>query len=1119
MKFVHLKACLLVACLFVSAIAMAQTKKVTGKVVSDEDNKPLAGVNVITGKGQGTQTGTDGTFSLEAASGEIISFSSIGFVSQSLKVGNSATLNVSLKTSTSKMDEVVVVGYGTQSRKTLTGAVSSVNQSAFAHSPSSNAATALQGTVPGLRVQQSTGQPGTSPSITFRGGSDFNGSGSPLYVVDGIIVPSLYGIDMNDIASIDLLKDAASTAIYGARAANGVVLLTTKKGKKGRSQVTYNVGYTKNYLRRNSTQYLTAAQYISMNRLGIGARYRADSLDGIFSGNMNAANGDKGQLNGSWGWGLNSGFTSPIGLYTTQLVSNKNRSYLTDPNWHLLIDANPFIAGQNDSILYKDLSVKTREDMILKNNSTIEHNLNFSGANDQGNYALSLGTVNDQGMIIGSSLKRWNMAFNGGLNIGKNLKVNTNISAYTVNQSLPYNDPNGSAAGTGGLLQRFIGVAPTVRYTNDTSGVLLPGPNDATLGNPLYWSTLYINSTNQQRFMGGVNLEYTILPYLKFLASASGYFLYSNNNYFTKSYQLGNGGSFNNNKPASFNNTKDIQYTTNAFLQFDKTFNGHHVTVLGGGEFYDFKRYVSSGYAQGAPTDLIPWLTASTPTSVLNGSLYNPSGASSDFAAWERIASLIGRVNYSYKNRYLLTAVMRYDGSSRLSSNNFYELFPGISAGWNLHNEEFYKKSVVSKYITTIKPRISYGVNGNLQSLGNSYFPTAQIYNSAGVYNGAGGTYAASYINPNLKWERSNTFNVGADLGFAHNRINASFDYFIRNVYDKIASLGISAQTGFTGFTTNLAQLQNRGIELSVDALALVPQKNAGISLNVGATLATAKTYAIKLPYNGLPGNRQSTLQVWDPNNPGQLIQVGGLTEGQRIGLDQVYAPKWSGIYTSADQITKDANVYNQFLPYANKRLKQLGDAQWFRPNAQNDTMDTRQFVYVGRTTPQVTGSLYANAGYKGFHLYAGFDYALGFVILNNEILRGLSQVQGSQNSTVDVLKTYSASNTSGTLPMYYWANQGRNFATDASGNNPPANLWEKGDYLMLRELTLSYDLTTSFVQNTLRNKVKGLSVYLTGTNLSYFTGYSGNFPEVGGVDGGKYPLPRRLTVGAKLTL
>ncbi len=1120
MKFVHLKACFLIACLFVSAIAMGQTKKITGKVVSDEDSKPLSGVNIIiAGKGEGTQTAADGTFSIDASAGETLNISSVGFVSQSIKVGSGNTLNVSLKTSNNKMDEVVVVGYGTQKRKVLTGAVSSVNQAAFAHSPSTNAATALQGTVPGLRVQQSTGQPGTTPNIVFRGGSDFNGTGSPLYVVDGIVVPSLYGIDMNDIASIDLLKDAATTAIYGARASNGVVLLTTKKGKRGRSQLTYTVSNTSNYQRGNSSQYLTGAQYISMNRMGIGARYRADSLDGLFSGNMNAANADKGQINGSWGWGLNSGFRSPIGLYTTQLLNNQNRNYLTDPNWHLLVDPNPFIAGQMDSILYKDLSVKDREAMILRNNNTLEHNLAFSGASDQGNFALSLGTVNDQGMIIGSWLKRWNMSFNGGLNVGKNLKINTNLSAYTVNQSLPYNDPNGSSAGTGGLLQRFIGVAPTVRYSNDTSGVLLPGPNDATLGNPLYWSTLYINSTNQQRFMGGVNLEYTILPYLKFLASGSGYFLYTTNNYFTKSYQRGNGGTFNTDKPASFNNTKDVQYTTNAFLQFDKEFNGHHITVLGGGEFYDFKRYVSSGYAQGAPTDLIPWLYASTPTSVLNGSLYNPSGASSDFAAWERIASLIGRVNYSYKDKYLLTGILRYDGSSRLSPSNFYELFPGISAGWNLHNEEFYKKSVVSKYLTTIKPRISYGVNGNLQSLGGSYFPTAQIYNNAGIYNGAGGTYAASYINPNLKWERSNTFNVGADLGFIQNRVNVSFDYFVRNVYDKIASLGISAQTGFTGFTTNLAQLQNRGVELSIDALVLTPQKNAGVSLNVGANLSTAKTYAIKLPFNGLPGNRQGTIQVWDPKNPTQLIQVGGLIEGQRVGLDAVYAPKWAGIYTSQAQLTQDANIYNSYLPFANRRLKQLGDAQWYRPNPNNDTINQQQFVYVGRTTPQVTGSLFANAGYKGFHLYAGFDYALGFVVLNNEILRGLSQVQGSQNSTTDVLKTWSPNNTNGTLPMFYWANQGRNFATDGGGNNPPANMWEKGNYLMLRELTLSYDLSTGFIQNTLKSKIKGLNVYLTGTNLSYFTGYSGNFPEVGGIDGGKYPLPRRLTIGAKLTL
>ena len=1111
MKPVYLKIGFALICFFFSAMTQAQNKRISGRVLTGDNNQPLAGVSVtVKDKNIGTQTNANGEYLIDASTGNLLVFSYTGYATQQAKVGETATIDVVLKQDISSLDEVVVVGYGTQTRKTLTGAVSTVNSNAFAHSPSTNVATALQGTLPGLVVRQSTGQPGSSPSISFRGGSDFNGNGTPLFVVDGIILPSLYGLDMNDIASIDLLKDAASTAIYGARAANGVVLVTTKKGKKGKSQVTYSVSHTTNYIRRNSTEYLTAAQYISMNRIGLRSRYLGDSLDN----NTNAMNTDRGQLLGSWGWAVSSGFTSPVGLYTTQLLSNQNRKYLNDPAWNLLVDPNPFTAGQIDSILYKEIDVRTRENMILQQNSTVEHNLNFSGANDLSNFALSIGTANDQGMVIGSFLKRWNMGFNGGLNIGRNLKVNTNLSAYTVNQALPYNDPAGGAAG--GLMQRFIGVAPTVRYYNDTSGIELPGPNDATLGNPNYWSKLFVNSTNQQRFLGGINIEYSILPYLKLLASGSGYFLYTNNNFFTKAFQQGNGGAFNTNRSASFNNTKDIQYTINAFLQFNKDFKGHNVTVLFGPEFFDFKRYVSSGFSQGAPTDLIPWLTASTSPSVIAGTIVNPAGASSNFSAWERLSSLIGRINYSYKNRYLLKAIVRYDGSSRLSSSNFYGVFPGVSGGWNLHNESFYKNSVVSKYISTIKPWIAYGVNGNINPLG--FFATAQVYNNAGIYNGNGGTYAASYINPNLRWERASSLDIGVDLGFIKNRITASVNYFRRNVYDKIASLGISAQTGFSGFTTNLAQLQNRGVEGNVNALVIAPQKAEGLSLSVGGTFATAKTYAVKLPFNGLPGNRQSTFQVWDPNNPGQLIQVNGLIEGQRSGLDEVWAPKWSGIYGVNADISKDANVYNAFLPYNNKKVKQTGDAQWHQV-FKNDTIDSRQFVYVGRTTPQVTGSFYANAGFKGLHLYAGFDYATGFVILNNEIVRGLNQVQGSQNSTVDVLKTWSTSNPAGTLPRYYWANQGRNFATDASGNNPAADLWEKGDYVMLRELTLSYDLPLGLLQNTLQNKIKALSFYFTGTNISYFTPYSGNFPEVGGVDNGKFPLPRRLTLGARITL
>lgn len=1116
MRSAYLKLGLLIASFMISAISIAQSKKITGSVVSQEDNSPLSGVSVLVkGKSTGTQTNANGQFSLEAAEGDLLVISFVGFTTQEVKVGAGTAIRIALLPSVSKMDEVVVVGYGTQKRKEVTGAVTTVSAKTFEHNPTTNVATVLQGNAPGLRVQQRTGQPGTSPSFSFRGGTEFGGGGTPLFVLDGVIVPSLYGLDINDVASIDLLKDAATTAIYGARAANGVVLVTTKKGKKGKTQVTYSFSNTTNFIRPNSSEYLSAADYIRMNRIGLQSRFRGDSLDN----NTNAMNTDRGQLAGSWGWAVSPGWRSAEGLYSTQLLDNQNRRLLSDPRWKLLVDPNPFNPSQMDSILYTDLSAKQRENMILQQMSTKEHNLNFSGANEQGDYALSIGTVKDNGIIIGSSLKRLNMNFNGGLNVGKRLKVKSNIGAYSLEQALPYGgfnsvDPEGGAAG--GLMQRFVGVAPTVRYQNDTSGAILPGPNDVTLGNPLYWSNLTVNSTNQQRFLGGLNLEYTLFPFLKILASASGYYQYTNNNFFTKAYQQGNGGAMNTTRAASFNNTRIAQYTTNAFLQFNKNFNGHSVTVLAGSEFYDYKSYVNSGFAQGSPTDLIPWLVASTPPSLIGTTLVNPAGASSNFNQWERIVSGIGQLNYNYRGRYLLTGIVRIDGSSRLKKGNYYGTFPGVSIGWNLHNEDFYKGSAVSKYLSSVKPRLSYGVNGNVNSLG--YFATSQVYNNAGTYNGFGGTYVASYINSDVRWERANSLNFGADLGFIKDRITLNFDYFIRNVYDKLASLAISSQTGFTGITTNLGQLQNKGVEIAVNAKIIEPKKADGFSLEVGANYYHVRSYAKKLPYNALPGNRSNGFFVWDPKNPGKQIYVNGLAEGQRIGLDEVWAPKWDGIYTDVSKITADANVRNEFLPYSNKNIKQLGDAKWHQVY-KNDTIDSRQFVYVGRTTPQHIGGFNVSSSYKGIHLYAGFDYAFGFVILNNEIVRGLNQVQGSQNSTTEVLNAWSPTNLNGTMPRYYWANQGRNYATDASGNNPAANLWEKGDYVMLRELTLAYDLSSEILSRYLGNKLKGLSVNVTGTNLVYFSGYSGNLPEVGGVDQGKYPLPKRLTIGVRVTL
>ncbi len=1124
MKSAHyLKVVLLFTCFLLTASAWSQIKKISGKIISEEDNKPLMGVSIsVKGKSAGTQTNAAGEFSIDASDGNVLVFSYTGYTPQEVKVGTSSTIDISLKQGAAKMDEVVVVGYGKQSRRTLSGSVSSLDAQVLKSSPSSNVGTALQGTIPGLRVQQSTGQPGTTPNIVFRGGTNFDGSGSPLIVLDGTIIPSLYGINMDDVETIDLLKDAGSTAIYGARASNGVVLITTKKGKKGRTQVSYSFRQTTNHIRRNPLKYLTAEQYIHWNRNGIGS-----SAEGFTADGSATATSRKNVLTSSatTGWAYPSGNSSPIALYSTQLVNNTNRNLIGNPLYSLLVDPNPFVAGQFDSILFRSTSMRTLENSIIQQATSQEHYVNVSGANDQGAFALGIGMIKDHGIVPGADLKRFSMNFNGGLNVGKNLKVNMNTSAYFVNQLLPYSDPGansgnpgGTSAGlTGGFFQRIVGIGPTVRWTNDTSGIQLPGNPDPTLANPNYIRPLFnINNTNQQRITGSLNVEYSILPSLKFLASGSGYLLYTNANVFNKAYQLGSGGAFNTTRAASFRNANDIQYSYNAFLQYDKSFGNNRVTVLGGAEYYDFTEHVFSGNAQGAPSDFIYWLSGSATPSVLNNAIVNAQSANSDFNAWDRLASVIGRVNYSYSDKYFVTANLRYDGTSRLATNR-YGYFPGVSAGWNVQNENFFKSSGINKYISVFKPRISWGQNGSINPLG--YFATAPVYNgNLGNYNGASASYTSGLVNSDLKWERASTLNFGADIGLFNNRITIIGDYFVRNVYDKIASIPISAQTGFTTYPTNLGQLQNKGIELELRAKIIKPITANGLSIDFSANIQTVKTYVIKLPYNGLPGNRQSTIQVWDPNNPGQLMQVAGLQEGHRAGFDEVWAPSYSGLYLSQGDITKDGNVYNSSLPYTNKRIKLLGDARWDQVN-RNDTIDSRQFVYVGRTTPDVLGGFSTFVSYKGFSLYGQFDYALHFVILNNEKMRGLSQVQGSQNSSTDVTNTWSPTNTSGTLPRYYYANDGRNYGTDASGSNPAKQLWEKGDYLMLRELTVSYDVTTQVLKKALYNKIHGLRIFVTGSNLAYITKYDGTFPEFGGVDSGKYPLPKRVTFGVNLNL
>lgn len=1090
MKFYCLRFLMLSALLFVLTNVIAQNRSISGSVISSQDEEPLIGVSVnLKGKPSGVQTDINGRFSLIASSTDVLVFSYMGFVSNEVLVGTTDVLNITLEPNVSILNEVVVVGYGTQKRNTLAGSVSSVASKTFQSVPNTNLGTALQGTVSGVRVQQTTGEPGAAPTISFRGGTEFNGTGTPLYVVDGIIVPNLNGISMNDVESIDLLKDAASTAIYGARASNGVVLVTTKRGKKGKTQVAYNVKLAKNYVRRNPVEYLNAADYISWNRQGLASRYNANIADG----NNSQATSTEGQLtSASWGWALNPSYENPDGKYSAQLINNGNRHLLNEPGWGLVVDRNPINQYLRDSIIYKATSQRDFEDLILQESTLQDHYINFSGANDQGNFALGLGAIKDVGMVVGSSLKRLNMNFNGGLNVGKNLKVGLNLSGYDINSTPSYVNAS-STSNLGGVIQRFGSAAPTMRLRHDITGEHLPGGDANGIANPLYFRDIYQNSNKENRFAGGINIEYTILPELKFLASGSGYIRFSEDDSFTKAYQNGSGGAMINTRNASFSRDKTKQYSYNAFFQYDKNINKHQFNMLGGGEYFEYRHYTASASANGAATDFIPWLSASTAS---------PNLPSSAFSQWDRLASLIGRFNYNYDQKYLLNVNLRYDGTSRLDKNK-YGLFPGISAGWNLHQEEFYKNSKVSTYISTIKPRLSWGQNGSINPLG--YFVTDAPFGTLNTYDGNGAVGPAGFVNPDLKWERVSSLNMGLDIGLFQNRVTVLADYFVRNVYDKITTLSIPSWTGFSNYTTNLGQLQNKGIELELRANVIRAKQRGGFYLDLGANFTHVKNYAVKLPDNGLDGNRQNTSEVWNPVNS-LYEQVGGLYEDRRIGLDEVWTYVYDGIYTNQNQLDEDVLLYNSNLPYSNKTLKFLGDARWRDVN-EDGIIDSRDRVYVGRTTPTSQGGFSTSMGWKNFNLYAQFDYAVGFVIIDQSWLRGMAQAQGSANMPVDVKWTYSEFNTSGNLPRYYWANYGANYIS-------AANYYQKGDYLSVREVTLSYDLPETVLKNTFRNRITGVRAYLSGSNLAYMTRYNGTFPEVGGDDPGRFPLPRRVTFG-----
>ncbi len=1093
----------LILFLSISLLSYGQKRTITGTVISETDNVPLPGTSiVIKGTTTGTQTDFDGNYSIDANSGDVLVFSYLGFNSQEVTVSLQDIIDITLAENAAMLDEVVVTGYGSQTRGTLTTSVSKLDTEILETSTRSNAATALQGTIAGLRVTNTTGQPGSTPQIILRGGTKFDGTGSPLILIDGI-PGSFFALNSDDIESVEVLKDAASTAIYGARSANGVILVTTKTGKAGKASINYKYKYSINN-ERDDQKYLTAADFLNYNRQGHAYSEQT-------RGNPNFI---RQFINGDNSFGIGGNTTdSP---FTTQLLTADNRYLLDQPGWNSI----PDILDPSRQILFYDN--KNVGDRIYQDSETKDHYLSFDGGNEKGTYYLGLGLLDNDGLILGSGFKRYSGKFTGSYKISDKVRVNSNIlySHSNFNKSPLGSDDT--------VFRRFQGQAPTSRdYNNNPDGtwsnIYAVGQNQG-FGNPLYYQDKFVRKNIEQRLSASVGLDWNILDNLILSVDGSHFTINNHNESFNRAYRVGStSGPLRTGREASVGLDRTLRNQLTATLNYTRKIGNHNFNALIGTEYFKDNLFRTVAGTRNSPTDLIETLNAGA----------EANGVPFSFETEYVITSAFGRLLYDFNNRYLFSFTFRNDGSSRLG-NNKTDFFPGVSAGWNVHNEDFFSNSSISKVISRLKPRLSYGVNGNQDVLSNytkEYFIDVSTgvyrnqdvvnnsrvfgaYGSQGVYNGQTG-YANSLLPTlDLQWEKSTTFNIGLDVSFFDERLTVITDVYSRDIKAKLADLTLPYYTGFSSILTNNGTIRNKGFELQVNGDII---RNEDLTWNMGATFTTNKNYVIKLPENDNDLNRQEGELIWNPNK-GEEEWVGGFQEGQRSGNDLVVAFEQERIYATQAEADADNSITDEFMPAASTNKRWAGDVKWVDQN--NDgIINGLDRKVIGRTTPSLIGGLTTSLNYKNFSLFVKTDFATGHLVWNHIRAKGYAQTQGNLNQPIEVLDSWTPTNTDTDWPRMVFVNDAKNVwrgneSRSSLQNYGNEQFWEKGDYLALREVTLSYDIPKKYFNDA----INGLNIYLTGSNLHYFKSMSGDTPEIGGVQYGAFPVPKTITIGLNVT-
>lgn len=726
-----------------SPAAWAQEVQVRG-TVTDETGSPLPGVTILIKDSQrGTTSDIDGNYSISSQSSGILVFSFIGYSSVEYEIGNQSVINVRLEPDLSDLDEFVVVGYGTAKKSQLTGAISSVGSKEIQELPITDARQALQGRAAGVDVTQAGSKPGAAPQVRIRGRRSFNASNEPLFVIDGIpVVGGIEDINPQDITSMEVLKDASATAIYGSRGANGVVLITTKRGST------------------------TGKTVVSV-----------DSYYGI--------NSELGRI---------EVFDGP-GFAEYKRESRRATGAYPEGPSTAAADATIF-----EPIELEGIAAGRTTDYVgglLRTGSIQSHQVGVSGGNEKTQFFISGNFFKDKGVIINQDFTRYTMRINLDHQINKKIKIGTStLISYSERNGENFN-PLGGA-----LQENPLGVP----FDEDGNLIFLP-TSDGLRTNPFaeIVDGAQEDLTKRYRVFNSFYANWEITEGLNYRMVFGPDFNIEREGRFTGSQTNARRGG---DPTGSVDERFRFNYTLENILTYNKTFNSDHnlnVTLLQSIQRDNFERTTLGVLGIPAESQLFHRL----------GDASQITGANTDLIQWS-LMSFMGRVNYDYKNKYLLTATIRADGSSRFGENNKYGVFPSVAAGWNISDEEFLKNSST---VDILKLRVSYGQIGN-QAI-DPYQTQALLGRTSYAFdNTAAFGYRPNTIgNPDLRWETSATFNTGVDFSFWRGRIIGSLEYYVTNTSDLLAPQPLPNSIGFGGFTTNIGETQNRGIELTLSTL------------------------------------------------------------------------------------------------------------------------------------------------------------------------------------------------------------------------------------------------------------------------------------------------------------